>query len=373
MNRLSLLIIWTLLGLTLGSAQSQRPALVTQSSGQALLEPNQTPLKALQYLSSGDTVSLAEGSSVHLTFVYLGTKERVQGPCRIQIGPQGCTNLSKTGKITVQASPEIRTLVPESENLKKLGSSLQANADTSKEAMLAFMSMADKGGDLKAGGGSETAIQSEQNTHKAGRSGSVVATGTPMTQVAVGRTRSSQAKAINLPPAILYPAKLGGVLHWHRSSAASPGLPYKVQFWERSTLVYEGQVSSPHLPLSKGALKPGNTYRLLVQPLDQSQTLVDTSFTVLSEKERKSIETATKAWRDGAAKGNREASHHLFTYYENRGLLLEALEVISEAHRVHPEDPGVLLALARTQLNLGRFQGARDNLEKLDALPTKSL
>ncbi len=142
-RRLWLLLLILTLAVHGAFAGLQRAAMVTETKG--ALSAGGKPLRTLQVLAEGVEAEIPAGGKMRLVYLVSGQKESVTGPCRVRIGSAGSSRLSGTGQVVGEQAGGVKTKLQKSENLRRMGGSLQANADEPAENLLAMFEVEPEG------------------------------------------------------------------------------------------------------------------------------------------------------------------------------------------------------------------------------------
>ena len=297
----------------------------------AASNPKGQPLRSLQVLAEGAQVEVPQGGKVRLVYLVSGQKETVTGPCRIEIGNSGSRRVSGTGQVVGEQASGVKTKLQKSENLRRMGGSLQAEADLSAEDMLAMID-----------------------------------TGKPTDSAPMPRS-SEPAEPFRLvycPPV---------------AAAASD---YKTFRWEggaspfRVTLRVEGEdleavtTEEPLVSFSKRRYIPGKIYQIEVLGNAPGERIAH-DFMVMLPSERMALETDVAAFAQALGDAPHDRFVARISLQEECGLLLETVESCRAAISKFPDDSGFQAALGRTLWNLGDRDGAIEALTKAKTLEAK--
>lgn len=326
-RRVLLLAILLILGLTVQAAQTRASMVLEVSGGAtAMIEGRNKPLRTLQTLPSGTKVEVPSGGVLRMAYLESGRKEKITGPYSVVIGSQASETGAQGGKgrLEVEASRGATTLVPRSNNLRRMGGTI--HAQTQLEAL-----------DLVA------MIPIESNAR----------------EVRI----DPKPRIQDLPPGFSH-LPPGREVYW---IGGDP--PYKVLLSrDDGEVIVEQQQASSALTLP--ALAPGHEYTL--QVTDGKDARADAkTFYLLSKSEARTLNEELKMIAKANQSSRIEELVLSIAYLEERGLLGEALPLAEEAAKLQPNDPGLLTTLGRLQLQLGRFSEADQTLNQAIELDTE--
>jgi hypothetical protein len=276
------------------------------------------PLRTLQALPRGTKVMVASGSFLRLTYLQSGLRETVTGPLIFITGSTASAVVEGRGKLASERSDGSTTLVPKSENLRRMGGAKHARQD------------------LDAGGLMFAYIPTNTGEH----------------QVRIDpkpRIQDFSPSLRQLPT--------DRELTWIGGTE-----PYHVKLLREDGKV-EVNLSDTGSALPLPELEGGYAYKLLVAD-SQGKEADPMEFYILSKAEAEDVR------RDLLAIAKRHGNNRLaelsegIAYLQARGLLEEALPLAKEAVSLSPEDVGLLTELGRLQINLGRLVDAEETLKR---------
>ncbi len=342
--------------------------LQVQGSTKALLENKECQLKTLQVLPANTTVTVAEDSKLRLTYFKNGRKEIVSGPCRVTIGTSQSEKIAGHGKVAVDASSGSKTLVPESENLRRMGGALHAMVDLGPQQILDKMP-----------GGPAPPPASEDPTVVA----AVIGQGSPDStarnvevssvpqhqrppQPERNRTRSApKATLLMLAPSMVG-LKQNDVVRWVGPTGA---YSLKILREDASTVLEADGIQTQRWILPE-TLKPGQTYTLSLNGEGFANQL-NRSFYIWTDSELAAIAQQFSQLGNATLEPTWDELVSQIAFLEARGLLNEALPIAREAAEKYPDDAGLALALGRIQYQLGLEAEAEHSLERAVLLESR--
>lgn len=316
-----------------------RAAMVTETSGDAKLANK--PVRTLQVFAEGSEISVGQGGKLRLVYLQSGQKEDVSGPCLLRIGSSASQLVSGEGTVTeVQASGST-TKLRRSENIRRMGGTLQANVRARPEQSPG-----------------EVLAMLEVPSDDPG-------------SAAIPGSRSSGLDDWKLrmfmTPVVSFSADSFQKLSWRGGRG-----PFRV------TLSCNGEVVVPTTVVPgesweppKVRFIPGQIYELRIDDEGARDGLTH-SFMVLLPSERAEFEANVSDFSQMLGGSERDRFVTRIGLAEEWGLWLEALEYSEDAVEAFPEDAGFQAALGRALFNLGQFREAQSALqraEKLEATP----
>lgn len=325
LRRLWLLFLLLTLAVHGAFAGLQRAAMVTETKG-ALSGAGQ-PLRTLQVLAEGVEAEVPAGGKMRLVYLVSGQKESVTGPCRVRIGSAGSSRLSGTGQVVGEQSGGVKTKLQKSENLRRMGGSLQASANDPAENLLAMFE-----------------VEPETDSPK---------------------PRSLE---------------LSGTLHLvHCPPVARAASAYQTFQWEggtspfRVSLRCEGEelervkLSERTLSFVERRYIPGKVYQLEILG-DIPGERVKHDFMVLLPSEQKALDDEVSSFAEALGDQSHDRFVAQLAFQEEYGLLLDVLATCRQAIEAFPEDSGFQATLGRAHLNLGEYEPAYQALLKAKEL-----
>lgn len=287
----------------------------------ALLSGRVKPLRTLQTLSSGTEIEVAQGGVLRLAYLENGRREKITGPCSLTIGSTGSQDAKGKGNLEVEAERGTTTLLPRSENLRRMGGTIHAKAQLEAMDLIASLPV--------------------EKTH----------------QVRI----DPKPRIQDLPPSLsVIPP--GREVYW---IGGEPPYTVSIRREEGAVELRQEQTSSA---LALPPLEPGHVFVLEV--VDGKGITADPkTFYLLSQEERQAVASDLERI---AKQGSRHEQLALsIAYLEARGLLTEALAFAEQAVAREPNDVGLLTTLGRLQLQLGRQQEAESTLNRAMELDSK--
>lgn len=289
------------------------------------------PLRSLQVLAEGAQVEVPQGGKVRLVYLVSGQKETVTGPCRIEIGNSGSRRVSGTGQVVGEQASGVKTKLQKSENLRRMGGSLQAEADLSVEDMLAMI---------------DTGIPADL--------ASVPRSGRP----------AEPFRLVSCPPV----AAAASDYRTFRWAGGAP--PFRVTLRAEGEDLETVTTEETTVSFSKRRYIPGKIYQLEVLG-DAPGERIAQDFMVMLPSERMAMEVDVVAFAQALGDTPHDRFVAQITLQQEFGLLLEAVESCRAAIQKFPQDSGFQAALGRTLWNLGDRDGALEALNKAKSLEAK--
>ena len=289
------------------------------------------PLRTLQVLSEGVEADVPSGGKLRLVYLVSGQKESVSGPCRVRIGSSESQRVSGTGKVVGEQSGGVKTKIQKSENIRRMGGSLQATADISAEGLLAMF---------------------EESP-------------SPDGPVARSSQLAERLRFVGLPPVSTSPTAYRS-LHW---AGGSP--PFRVSLSADGEELESATVGERAFSILERRFIPGKIYQFQVVG-DAPGERLSQDFLVILPSEKMALESEIASFSEALGAESRDRLVAEISVQEDWGLLLEALETCQKAIAEYPEDSGFQAALGRTLLNLGEYEKAHDALLKAKTLDKKS-
>lgn len=309
--------------------------MVTQTSGDAKLASK--PVRTLQVLAEGSEISVGKDAKVRLVYLQSGHKEAVSGPCLVRIGSAASQLVSGEGKVVEEQANGSKTKLRRSENIRRMGGTLQANAkanpDQSPEQVLAMLEVSSEGPDGAAIAGSRS------------------------TGIDDNKLRMYMA------PVVSFSADSFKELSWRGGQA-----PFRVSLrCNGEDIVPTSVVNADSWAPPKIRFIPGQIYELQLDGDGANQHLTH-SFMVLLPSERAEFESNVAEFSRMLGGSERDRLLTQISVAEDWGLWLEALEYSRAAVAAFPDDAGFQAALGRTLYNLGQFAEAQSVLKKAEQL-----
>lgn len=335
----SLVLSLTLLAFEAHAVLS-RAAMVTETSGGA--EIDSKPIRTLQVFSEGSKIQVKPGGKLRLVYLQSGSKEAVSGPCLLEIGSTASKLVEGSGKVVEEQGGGARTKLRRSENIRRMGGSLQANAGDgdltpatpahSPDQVLAMLQPADLPG----------AAPDERNVARA---------------VTVDESR---LRALNLP-LVAFSVDPFKELAWRGGKG-----PFRVSLSSNGqTPVSERVEGFSWAPPVRYI--PGQPYELSVTD-EQSKATLTQPFMVLLPSERVDFEANVEEFSAMLGGSERDRLLAQVTIAEDWGLWLDALDYSRAAAEAYPEDAGIRAALGRALYNLGQLREAAQVLREARTL-----
>jgi hypothetical protein len=271
------------------------------------------PLRTLQALPKGTVITVNEGAELRLTYLGSGLRETVNGPLKLVTGSTSSTGQEGAGTYTAQVAAGSTTLVPKSENMRRMGGAKHAFQETDALGLVAYL------------------------------------------PDPLDKTRWHPKPRIQDHTPSLREVPPGHEIRWSGGEA-----PYTVRLERDDGKVQarqQGKASALVLPKLDG----GHVYTLKVKDSKGAEADVF-HFYVLTPAEVAEVET------DLSYLGSVEA----IAYLEARGLWEEALPLAEKAVEASPDDVGLLTTLGRLQLVLGQTEKADLTLHRALELETGS-
>jgi hypothetical protein len=340
MRRLRLfgLLVFLLALLSPGvSGLLSRAAMVTETTGGAISSTR--PLRTLQVLAEGSKIDVKEGARLRLVYLQSGKKEAVKGPCTLEIGSAGSKLMEGPGAVVEEAAGGAKTKLRRSENIRRMGGSLQASADghhkaTPEQGPEQILAMIDAPPGVAESAGSQSRT----------------------IEVDTSRLRATML------PLVAFSADAFQNLSW--SGGTSPF---------RASLTCHGEVIDQASGLQQRSWAPkvryipGKVYELTLDGEGAREHLV-CGFMVLLPSERADFESNVSEFSAMLGGSERDLLLTRITLAEDWGLWLEALEYARKAVAAFPEDAGLQAALGRVLFNLGDHDEAANVLHRARAL-----
>ena len=317
-----------MLGLALlswsASATVMRAAMITEAKGPSTYASK--PLRTLQVLSEGSQLDVPSGARLRLVYLESGQKESVSGPCQVRIGANDSKVLSGSGKLVVEQSNKATTKVRRSENLRRMGGSLQAQVDDDLEDLIAMLPTMEPPG--SRGVTIDPSVVAAKNT--------------PQAAISVDAFKQ---------------------LQWRGGTP-----PFRVSLVLDEQVLASAEVSERFWDLPKEVrIVPGQVYQLKVDEVNGSARMVH-DFTVLLPSQRKELEASVDELAKMLGGSERDRLMAELAGQEEWGLWLEAKASAEQAVKAYPDDPGFQTVLGRTLLNLGDLEEAARVLLKAQQL-----
>lgn len=294
-------------------ASQSRIALVLEVRGQSSADVGGRirPLRTLQALPLGARVTVGSGGRVRLAFLTSGHKETLEGPIQVTIGRSSSGDIGGEGSVSVQRPSGSRTLIPRSENLRRMGGARHAYQEMEALDLIAQ-------------------LPDDLHTYKV--------------------RFDPKPRISEFPPALrrLEPGRqifwIGGVEPYTVALRRDDGRT------EIERTDYDSSFLWP-------PLEGGHAYTLQVTDSEGARS-DPMEFYLLSAAEAEEVE------RDLADLASGQLPAESIAYLEARGLWEDALAATRTALQDCPDDVGLLTALGRLQLLLGRSQEAESSLER---------
>lgn len=309
-----LLLTLSLLALAAWAAET-RVALVLEVKGEtsAIVGGRAAPLRTLQALPKGVPISVAEGAELRLTYLSSGLRETVRGPLDLVTGSHSSVKQQGSGRYTAEDPVGSTTLVPKSENMRRMGGSRHAYQELDALGLMAKLPQP-----------MSSSLRFDPKP----------------------RIQDTTPSWRELSP--------GREIAW--SGGQAPFLARLERDDGRLEAEQRGMTSALPLP----SLEGGHVYTLLVS--DSKGASADAfHFYLLTDEE------ATQVEQDLARLTPLEA----IVYLEARGLWEEALPLAEQAVKDAPRDVGLLTTLGRLQLVLGHSEQAELTLQRALDLGTQ--
>lgn len=297
-------------------AAEPRVALVLEVKGEveATIGARTRPLRTLQGLPKGVPVTVARGAQLRLTYLSSGLRETVHGPLTLVVGKDSSTRREGSGKYIAEDPVGSTTLVPRSENMRRMGGARHAYQELDALGLIA-----------------------------------------KLPEQVAEEVRFDPKPRIQDTTPTMREVRPGREIAWKGGEG-----PYTVRL-ERDDgrLEVEQRVEASALVLP--SLEGGHLYTLAVS--DSNGAVADAlHFYLLSPDEAAAIEL------DLAGLSRLEA----IVYLEARGLYEEALPLAEQAASAAPNDVGLLTTLGRLQLVLGQNKQAETTLQRALELESQS-
>jgi hypothetical protein len=318
------MLVWT------AHAELARAAMVTQTSGGSTCQSK--PLRPLQVLGEGSTIDVPSGASLRLVYLESGCKESVSGPCQLRVGSAESKILSNDPdtRVVVEQASKGTTKLRKSENIRRMGGSLQAYADKSTGELIAMV----------------TGIDESSPNYVPPQTGQA-------RTVAIDR---KTLRMVGIPRASANP-DVYRELRWRGGAG-----PYRVHLLQEDEEVAQATVDKPLFVVPKEVrFIPGKVYKLVVES-QESQASLRHDFTVLLPSEQNALQADIKDFAALLGGGPKEQAIARISVEQEWGLWTEALADCRTAIHEYPDDPGLQAELGRTLLLLGELEEARQAL-----------
>lgn len=343
-------------------AQLSRAAMVTQLSGGGQLAGK--PIRTLQVLAEGSEISVPSGANLRLVYLQSGHKEALSGPLKFRVGQSGSKKLEGAGKLVEEAGGGSNTRLPKSDNLRRMGGSLQARRETVPDAT------PDQGPTEVLAMLGEPAPPLPPPPPPP----PPPAPGAPSAQPAVAPA-APIARTVGIPGEPLRPYML--------PLLALKGESYLPLAWKGGqgpftvTVVSEGAevcrlsgVQERQIQPEELRLIPGKPYELRVDGQGARDHLAH-PFMILLPSEAAAYESEVTSLGVTLGGKPRDLALARIAVAEEWGLWLEALEAARGAAAETPDDAGVQAALGRALFNLGCFEEAEVVLRRAQKLEAR--
>jgi hypothetical protein len=318
-------------------AALSRAAMITEISGGGELDGR--PVRTLQVLPEGSKVGVPEGAVLRLVYLQSGSKETINGPCLVQVGSTASRLLEGSGKVREQQGSGARTNLRRTENIRRMGGSLQAHLGPQDERALA------------------TPEQSPQELLALLPDSEVPPPPGPAALPRIVSVDDSRLRLLDVP------------------LVSFSDEPYQKMAWEggqgpfQVSLLRNGeQVASDRVPFrnwTPGEVRfiPGQLYELSLLD-EQSNATLTRPFMVLLPSEKMEFEANVAEFSEMLGGSERDRLLTRITLAEDWGLWLDALSQARLAVKAYPQDSGFQAALGRALFNLGRLSEARQALSQ---------
>ena len=356
------------------AAGSKRTAMVVETRGKNLVTigSESARMRTLQVLPEGATITVPQGAVLRLTYFSSGKKEKVIGPCELLVTAGASRKTSGEGKIEVQSRRDASTELEKTDNLRRMGGALQANATEDPKDLLIKLERA--------------RLASQQQPYQTTYSTASVSSKDHEDNVVV---IGEMPRPIALPQ----PDEGGGGAEQpgvrarhHKSNTRFSNVrftdfsPVYPDLASASLIQWRGGPSKAHIKLAKGSeilsvyeasehqgridtkhLHPETVYTVVVQ--GEGLNLTGT-FSVMSEEQRVAY-LQKKAELTGQGRHDHRSMYAKLLLLQNDlGLYREAKTTARRALQEFPNDPGFLQALAQLEYWMGDFVEAKALLQK---------
>lgn len=345
--------------------------LQVQGSAKGILENKESQLKTLQVLSENTTVTVAADAKLRLTYFKNGRKEVVSGPCSLTIGLAQSKKIAGSGRVAVENSSGAKTLVPESENLRRMGGALHAMVDLGPQRILDMMPNGPVSNEDPLPGRSPVvmaAIIGDKSPNSSARNVEVAPARAqePASKHRRNVTRSAPRATFLMLAPTMAQMQQGDLVRW-----VGPQSTYCLTILDsdENVVMKSDAIETQHWSLPK-TLKPGQTYTLGLQR-EGEKNRVDRSFYIWTDSELALIEKQFSQLGDPQSPSSWDEFVSQIAFLEARGLLNEALPIAREANKMYPDDAGLTLALGRIQFQLGLEAEAERTLERAVLLESR--
>lgn len=358
-------------------ASGDRAAMVVETKGNNTLTLKGDPvrMRTLQVLGSGAKVTVPEGAVLRLSYFKSGTKEKIIGPCTLEIQLESSKKTAGSGKVELQARRKAGTDLDKSNNLRRMGGALQANSTATPDSELkklnevAYLETPQTvrppkpitaprptrshpvvGSVVNSTAGTSPSPQTEaQDAGPAGK--------TQATKVALP-SESKQVKAdpefIGRNQAYLEP-KLAATVEW------SPKKGGTITLFRHGNKILSSAVTQAKFQLPLEHLKPGSAYRLM---LSQDRKSSSQEFRIFSQAEKSAYEELIGNIRKRESDDRQGLLSQLIYTNQDLGLLLEAEKAAKAAVSEYPRNSGFWMALGQIQVTLNKREEARAAFKK---------
>jgi hypothetical protein len=301
-----------------------RAAMVTETSGDSKLASK--PVRTLQVFPEGSEVSVGKGSKLRLVYLQSGQKESVSGPCQVRIGATASQWLSGEGKVVGEQASGAKTKLRRSENIRRMGGSLQANAEQGPQEIIAMIS--------------------------------------PPQEAYVPRAVNIDGSLIRLcmAPGVSLSSESYQEFRWRGGVG-----PYEVTLKQGDATMANAVVEGTSYSPAKPRYIPGQLYELEIADRGSTAKL-SYPFQILLPSDKALLDATVGNFAELLGGTARDRFLAEITVYEDWGLELEALAAARAAVKEFPSDAGFQTALGRNLYNLGELEESLAVLAQAKAL-----
>ncbi len=382
MRRL-LLILLSLSLVAAVHASYDRAALVIQTVGDNRfeVEGKSDRIRTLQVLPEEATISVPRGCTLRLSYFANGRKETITGPVKLSVRQLGSAVIGGNGKIVRRSARGVKEVIGE-KNLRRMGGAMQAKATQTPAEMLAMVQFEEPGGgqsrSRKTAATRQVALAATVKTsppvesnsmdielvEDSGAEQSSAAPPAPPAWEPDVKYRKGPLRPVGLPPTFVAPPP-ERVLAWNGGPQSGE---YEVVLMrgEEKTMVNKTQ-SERYLRCGPTVLSPGRFYTLKVKHLESNQSFTS-EFYILNKKEAEKYQEGFKEMKSELSYDDSTPHAEMISWMEENGLLLEARRELESAVKRFAGNAGFHAGLARVFINLGMYQEARDQLDKVSQL-----
>ena len=379
-----LLLLFLLPTLAL-AAGSKRTAMVVETRGKNLVTigSESARMRTLQVLPEGASVTVPQGAVLRLTYFSSGKKEKVIGPCEFLVSNGASHKTGGEGKIEVQSRRDASTELEKTENLRRMGGALQANATEEPKDLLIKLERSRLASSHRP---SRTTYSSTASTGSTESEASVVVTSQMPRPISTAPADESGGGAAS--PGGSGDRTRGKPKHYSstvkfktpRFSDFSPVYP---DLESASLIQWRGGPSKAQAKVARGgeilSINQGTRHQVSISTQDlqpeTEYTIVlqgkglnlSGRFSVMSEEKRAAYLRKREELTDQGRYDHRTMYAQLILLQNDLGLYREAKTTALLALQEFPNDPGFLQALAQLEYWMGDFVEAKRLLQEAAA------